>query len=133
MFTPQQYRDKAVGYGELVKTANGPDERREFQALEKSFTVLADNEQWVADNHDKTVRSTKFEQMDRAALAQEEEQILRCLGAALILQWNTLPQKLRRELFDSAGDMGELLESAELRGKIARFLHKHKNDDGAVT
>jgi hypothetical protein len=71
--------------------------------------------------------------MDRAALAQEEEQILRCLGAALILQWNTLPQKLRRELFDSAGDMGELLESAELRGKIARFLHKHKNDDGAVT
>ena len=133
MFTPQQYRDKAVGYGELVKTANGPDERREFQALEKSFTMLADNEQWVADNHDKTVRSTKFEQMDRAALAQEEEQILRCLGAALILQWNTLPQKLRRELFDNAGAMGELLETAELRGKIARFLHKHKNDNGAVT
>ena len=133
MFTPQQYRDKAVGYGELVKTANGPDERREFQALEQSFTVLADNEQWVADNQDKTVRSTKFEQMDGAALAQEEEQVLRYLGAALILQWNTLPQKLRRELFDSAGDMGELLESAELRGKIARFLHKHKNDDGAVT
>jgi len=132
MFTPQQYRDKAVGYGELVKTANGPDERREFQALEQSFTVLADNEQWVADNQDKTVRSTKFEQMDGAALAQEEEQVLRYLGAALILQWNTLPQKLRRELFDSAGDMGELLETAELRG-IARFLHKHKNDDGAVT
>ena len=95
--------------------------------------VLADNEQWVADNHDKTVRSTKFEQMDGAALAQEEEQILRCLGAALILQWNTLPQKLRRELFDNAGAMGELLETAELRGKIARFLHKHKNDNGAVT
>jgi hypothetical protein len=133
MFTPGQYRDKAVGYGELVKTANSPDERREFQALEQSFTVLADNEQWVADNQDKTVRSTKFEQMDGAALAQEEEQILRCLGAALILQWNTLPQKLRRELIDSAGAMGELLETAELRGKIARFLHKHKNDDGAVT
>lgn len=127
MFTPGQYRDKAVGYGELVKTANGPDERREFQALEQSFTVLADNEQWLADNHDKTVRSTGFEQTDGAALAQEEEQILRHLGAALILQWNTLPQKLRRELFDNAGAMGELLETAELRGKIARFLHKHKN------
>jgi hypothetical protein len=133
MFTPGQYRDKAVGYGELVKTANGPDERRELQALEQSFTVLADNEQWLADNHDKTVRSTGFEQTDGAALAQEEEQILRCLGAALILQWNTLPQKLRRELFDNAGAMGELLGTAELRGKIARFLHKHKNDDGAVT
>jgi hypothetical protein len=126
MFTPGQYRDKAVGYGELVKTANSPDERREFQALEQSFTVLADNEQWLADNHDKTVQSTGFEQTNGAALAQDEEQILRYLGAALILQWNTLPQKLRRELFDNAGAMGELLETAELRGKIARFLHKHK-------
>jgi len=24
--------------------------------------------------------------------------------------------------------MGELMETAELRGQIARFLHKHKND-----
>jgi len=126
MFTPGQYREKAVRYRELVKTANGPDERREFQALEQSFKVLADNEQWLADNHDKTVQSTGFEQTNGAALAQDEEQILRYLGAALILQWNTLPQKLRRELFDNAGAMGELLETAELRGKIARFLHKHK-------
>jgi hypothetical protein len=133
MFTPGQYRKKAAGYRELVRTASGPNERREFQALEQSFTTLADNEQWLADNHDKTVRSTEFEQMNGAAIAQEEDQILRCLGAALILQWNTLPQKLRRELFDNAGTMGELLETAELRGKIARFLHKHKNDDGAVT
>jgi len=126
MFTPKQYREKAVGYGALVKTANGPDERREFQALERSFTALADNEQRLADNHDNTVRNRGVEQTDGAALAQEEEQILRYLGAALILQWNTLPQKLRRELFDNAGAMGELLETAELRGKIARFLHKHK-------
>jgi hypothetical protein len=89
MFTPGQYREKAVGYGELVKTANGPDERREFLAPEQRFTVIVDNEQWLADNHDKTVRSTGFEQTDGAALAQEEEQILRYLGAALILQWNT--------------------------------------------
>ena len=133
MFTPGQYRKKAVGYGELVKTARGPNERREFQALEQSFTVLADNEQWLADNHEKTVRSPEFEQTDGAALAKEEHQILRCLGAALILQWNTLPQKLRRELFDNAGTMGELWATPELRGRIARFLHKHKNDDRAVT
>jgi hypothetical protein len=40
---------------------------------------------------------------------------------------------LHRELFDNAGAMGALLETAELRGKIARFLHKHENDEGAVT
>jgi hypothetical protein len=121
MFTPGQCRGKAVGYGDLVKAANGPEERREFQ---RSFT---DNEQWLADNPDKTVRNREFEQTDAAALAQDEEQILRFLGAALILQWNTLPQKLRRELFDNAGAIGELLETGGLRGKIDRFLHKHKD------
>jgi hypothetical protein len=27
--------------------------------------------------------------------------------------------------------MGELMDTAELRGQIARFLHKHKNDQDA--
>jgi hypothetical protein len=63
-----------------------------------------------------------------AALAAEEEQILRCLGAAVIMQWNTLPTSLQREIFDTAGSVGKLLETAALRGQIARFLHKHKND-----
>jgi hypothetical protein len=55
VFTPQQYRAKATEYAELVKTANSPAEMREFQELERSFTMLADNEQWLSDNHDKTV------------------------------------------------------------------------------
>jgi hypothetical protein len=29
-----------------------------------------------------------------------------------------------------AGSVGKLLETAALRGQIARFLHKHKNDAG---
>ena len=45
------------------------------------------------------------------------------------MQWNTLPAKLQRELFDNAGDMGELLDTSALRGQIARFLHTHKNDE----
>jgi hypothetical protein len=66
MFTPSQYREKAVEYGKLVKIANGPDERREFRALEQSFTVLADNAQWLADNHYKTVRRTELYQSHNA-------------------------------------------------------------------
>jgi len=130
MFTPRQYRAKADEYGELVKTSAGPNERREFQKLEQSFTVLADNEQWLADNHQKTVSAPQQDQSDGTVLAAEEERVLRCLGAALIMQWNTLPRKLRRELFDNAGAMGELLETGALRGQIARFLHKHKDDEG---
>jgi hypothetical protein len=46
------------------------------------------------------------------------------------MQWNTLPTLLQREIFDSAGSVGKLLETAALRGQIARFLHKHKNKAG---
>jgi|ERR1700730_6807281 hypothetical protein len=58
MFTSEQYRAKASEYAKLVGIANGPNEVLEFQRLERSFTELADNAQWVADNHGKMVRAT---------------------------------------------------------------------------
>jgi hypothetical protein len=64
-----------------------------------------------------------------AALAKEEEHILRCLGAAVIMQWNDLPADVQRELFDHAISMGELRNTAELKGQIARFLRKHQTDN----
>jgi hypothetical protein len=63
-----------------------------------------------------------------AALAKEEEHILRCLGAAVIMQWNDLPADIQRELFDHAISMGELRHTAKLKGQIARFLRKHQAD-----
>jgi hypothetical protein len=36
---------------------------------------------------------------------------------------------IQRELFEHAISMGELHHTAELKGQIARFLHKHKGDD----
>jgi hypothetical protein len=44
------------------------------------------------------------------------------------MQWKTIPTKLQRELFDTAGSMGDVLKSAALRAQLARFLHRHKND-----
>src|SRR5208282_1040092 len=120
------------------------DEVREFQKLERSFTELADNEQWLADNHDKAVHAPahlgvseevegvnapvrppveaeaeEVHALKRPHISEEAEgeHILRCLGAALIMQWNTLPTRLQRELFDNAGAMGELLDTAALRGQ----------------
>lgn len=127
MFTTEQYRAKAAGYTELAKTANSAEEAREFHKREQDFTRLADNEQWLTANHDKTVHAPEHRGACDATLAAEEEHILRCLGAALIMQWSTLPAKLQRELFDNAGAMGELLDTGTLRGQIARFLHKHKH------
>jgi hypothetical protein len=130
MFKSQQYRAKATEFGELVKTSTGPEESREFQKLERRFASLADNEQILADDHKSAVQASNHEQSRGAALAVEEECVLRCLGATLIMQWNTLPTTLQREVFDTAGSMGKFLETAAVRGQIARFLHKHKDDSG---
>jgi hypothetical protein len=66
---------------------------------------------------------------DLTSLAKEEEQILRCLGAAVIMQWDDLPTDIQRELFEHAISMGTLHHTAELKRQIARFLHKHTGDD----
>lgn len=135
MFTPGRYRARAAVYADLARTADTPAAAHEFTRLQRSLTTLADNEQWLSDNYDQTIHAKADANSGEPAavlndlsLAVEEEKILRYLGAALIMQWNTLPQKLQRELFDLAGSMGELLNTAGLRGQVARFLHKHKND-----
>jgi hypothetical protein len=120
LFTSKQYLAKAVEYGDLAKTSVGSTKRQEFQELEGRFSVLA----VLADNDELLQEKNAVGEKNRT-----EDQALRCLGAALIMQWNTLPAKLQRELFDDAGDMGELLDTSALRGQIARFLHTHKNDE----
>ena len=129
MFNPKQFRDKAAEFFELGKAANSPDETRAFGQLERSFTALAENEQWLSDNHQKTIRTSDADVSMGDALVEQEQYLLCCLGAAVIMQWNMLPRQLQRELFDTAGSVGELMETTELRGRIARFLHKHKDED----
>jgi hypothetical protein len=100
--------------------------------LEKSFTELAKNEDWLANNFDKIIHSNDIPNQGdnggaRANVAESEERILRCLGAAVIMHWSTIPKTLQRELFDTAGSMGDVLKSTARRAQIARFLHGHKN------
>lgn len=63
-----------------------------------------------------------------AALVQEEDHILQCLGAAVIVRWNALPlpMEIQRELFESAVSVTDPLPKAELKEHIARLLHSHK-------
>ena len=129
MFKTKKYRAKSEEYGDLIKGSNDPSQIRKLQDSKDSFSSLADNEEWLSKNFDKMVHVPAEGQPGHIALAVEEERVLRCLGAAVIMQWNTLPAKLQRELFDTAGSVGDLLDTAALRGQIARFLHKHKDDE----
>ena len=62
-------------------------------------------------------------------LSEGEKRILQCLGAAVLLQWNDLPTPIQRQLFEHAVSMGEAGQTAQLKEQIARFLHKHKDDE----
>ena len=53
MLTAEQNRAKAAEYTELLKAASLPAEVHEFQRLERSYLMLAENEEWMAGNHDK--------------------------------------------------------------------------------
>jgi hypothetical protein len=104
MFTAEQYRAKAAEFRAfLTNIPRSPNETREFLDLEQTY-----------DN--------------RTVLVEEEDQILKCLGAAVLMRWNTVPAKLQRELFDCASTIGDLQQKTALKGRIARYLHNHKND-----
>jgi hypothetical protein len=136
MVTADQYRTKAAESAESLKRTAVPSERREFQRSKQSFSDLAQNEDWLANNFDKMIRSRDLHARDEVvgkrlesnAPAEIEEHILRCLGAAVIMQWNAIPTKFQRELFDAAGSLGDVPQSVALSGQIARFLHDHKDE-----
>jgi hypothetical protein len=129
MFTAQRDRTKTAEDGE-------------FRSLEQTRTTLAENEQWLARNADKVLTASQYDIVPtsehdhnkRAVLVKEDDYVLRCLGAAVMMRWSTLPAKLQRELFDHASSLGEFdkdssfsppEQTARLKGLIARFLHNH--------
>jgi hypothetical protein len=61
-------------------------------------------------------------------LSAGEERVLQGLGAAVLLQWNGLPTAIQQRLFEDAVATAEAGQTAQLKERIARFLHTHKDD-----
>lgn len=61
-------------------------------------------------------------------LADPERHILECLGAAVVLGWNDFPTNVQRAIFRHATAVKELRDASQLKLRIARFLHDHKDD-----
>jgi hypothetical protein len=128
MFTAQQYRARADEYATLLKTARSPAEAAGYRDLQGSYASLADNLDWLTVNAGKTVSGHTGEAADSAdADRRAEENILRCLGTAVILNWKTIPAKLQRSLFDDASSIQDE-RGVPLKAVLARFLHDHKDD-----
>ena len=58
---------------------------KEFRDLEQTYTTLAENEEWMAVNVDKAIQPRKNYD-NSAALVEEEEQILKFLGEAVLMR-----------------------------------------------
>ena len=136
MFKAKHFRTKQAEIAEAMKNTDVPGEIRKLEQSMESFGVLAQNEDWLANNFDKMLHSqdvpsndeSRAKPIDGEAAAKIDEHVLRCLGAAVIMHWSTVPTKLQRELFDTAGSMGDVLQTVTLRGQVARFLHRHKDE-----
>ena len=59
-------------------------------------------------------------------LLDVERRVLECLGAAFVSEWNGLPTDLQRRLFEHAAS-GVSRDTAQLKSRMARFLHDHKD------
>ena len=89
-----------------LKHADVPSKIRELQRSKQSFSALAENDDWLANNFDKIIHSQGIPPQDgdaekrtaRETVAENEERILRCLGAAVIMQCNTIPTSARLPL-----------------------------------
>jgi hypothetical protein len=129
MYTSKQYRAAASKFRERADQAERLADKKEFRSLERSFDTLAENAEWLAENSKNIVLPPQSDDVD-AELTAEEEHMLRCLGAALIMQWNTLPIKHQRELFEIAADIGSMVAMPDLlHRRVARFRHKKDGDN----
>lgn len=66
----------------------------------------------------------------QVVLSEEEALVLKFLGAAVLSQWNGLPTRIQRELFEHSFSAAAPREIASLKRRIAQFLHDHKDDTG---
>src|SRR5205814_1410066 len=110
MSTAKQYRAKAAEYTELPKAAGLPAETRHLRR--------AENAAWIADNREKiNVPGADENWYGDAILAQQGKHALGYHGADVATQSASMPTKIQ-QLFDDAGSMGGMLQTATLRGQI---------------
>jgi hypothetical protein len=128
MFAANQDRPGAVQNKEFPNPLGPPDKAQELRNLQRTHAALAGGEDLRADGSEATASRRRKYRDKHDGAPEEEDKILKCLGAAVIMRWNTLPTKLQRELFEHADSVGDMFQAASLREPIARFLHDHKDD-----
>jgi hypothetical protein len=71
MVTAKQYRAKSNACSEFSKETLDPDQIRKYRDSSDSFGSLADNEDWLAGNLDKTLQAAEDKPPGQGSLAAE--------------------------------------------------------------
>jgi hypothetical protein len=122
---PKTNQDRIVRAEKLM--SSDPNHMAETKSAPKSLYDLAKAlDRW--DDEGGAAGSSRADLGPALALHAAEERVLRCLGAAVIMQWNDLPTEIQRKLFEDATSMNDSARQFELKQLIARFLHEHKDD-----
>jgi hypothetical protein len=115
MHTDRQYRAKATQYTQLLKTTTSAAEALELRMREQSYITLADNNEWLKANLEKTLGRTTPDSWYNDVILTKHKKY-------------TLPKKIQ-QLFDDAGSRAGVAQTERLRGQLARFLDKHRDHD----
>jgi hypothetical protein len=62
MFNSEQYRAKAAEYKKRGKQTDAPDEIREVKNLERTFSEMAENEEWMEHNSERILHGPAKDQ-----------------------------------------------------------------------
>ena len=126
MFSSKRYRAKAAEYGERGRASDVTSEILEYRGLARRLAEWADNEESAENRSKQRPRGQGGGQpADQVA---EEERILLCLGAAVVVDWDNLPKQVQGGLSALAATMRERLQTTALRAQIARFLREREDD-----
>jgi hypothetical protein len=126
MFSSKRYRAKAAEYGERGRSSDVTSEILEYRGLARRLTEWADNEESVENRSKQRPRRQGGDQA--ADHVAEEERILLCLGAAVVVDWDNLPKQVQSKLSALAATLRERLQTTALRAQIARFLRECEDD-----
>ena len=126
MFSSRRYRAEAAEYGARGKSTDLTNDVLEFRGVARRLAEWADIED-AADNRSK--QPPRRQAGDQpAGQAAGEERVLLCLGAAVVVDWENLPEQVQSGLSALAATMRERLRTTTLREQIARFVREREDD-----
>ena len=98
--------------GEKFTASEASQETKVFLEFQKVRSkLMTRNANWLSPNPGTTERAAREDNGgDVLKDFHEEDDILRCFGAAVILQWDTLPSKMQKELYATVSALADMLD-----------------------